>query len=155
MKISALEEYALRCLLQLAKSYDKGIPLSSEEISSKELISPAYTEKILQKLSKSGFVKSIRGTKGGYILTESPDKIFIGHVIKDIDGFLVSDICNNFSGISDECTHLFNCGIRPIWMNIYKYIYQVLDNTSLYDLLKDEENISKKIEEQFKEVLKV
>jgi Rrf2 family protein len=155
MKISALEEYALRCLLQLAKSYDKGIPLSSEEISSKELISPAYTEKILQKLSKSGFVKSIRGTKGGYILTESPDKIFVGHVIKDIDGFFISDICNNFSGTSDECTNLFNCGIRPIWMNIYKYIYQVLDNTSLYDLLKDEENISKKIEEQFKEVLKV
>lgn len=155
MKVSALEEYALRCLLQLAKSYDKGIPLSSEEISSKELISPAYTEKILQKLSKSGFVKSIRGTKGGYILTESPDKIFIGPVIKDIDGFLVSDICSNFSGTSDECTNLFNCGIRPIWMNIYKYIYQVLDNTSLYDLLKDEENISKKIEKQFKEVLKV
>jgi Rrf2 family protein len=155
MKISALEEYSLRCLLQLAKNYEKRIPLSSDEISSKELISPAYTEKILQKLSKLGFVKSIRGTKGGYILTKSPEEIFVGSVIKEIDGYFISDICNNFSGTSDECAHLVNCSIRPIWMNIYKYIYQVLDNTSLYDLLKDEEDISKNIEKQFREVLKI
>ncbi|GIW23176.1 MAG: hypothetical protein KatS3mg068_2183 [Candidatus Sericytochromatia bacterium] len=155
MKVSALEEYALRCLLQLARNYNKGIPLSSEEISSKELISPAYTEKILQKLSKSGFVKSIRGTKGGYILSDSPDKIFVGNVIREVDGFFVSDICNNFSGTSDECKNSLQCGIRPIWMNIYKYIYQVLDNTSLYDLLKDEDSISKNLEKQFKELSKV
>lgn len=138
MKVSALEEYALRCLLQLSKN-EEGSPMSAEEISTKENLSPAYIEKILQKLGKAGFVKSIRGTKGGYVLSKTPQEIIIGNVIKAIDGSFVSELCGYFSGTTPECTHIGGCGIRPLWMNIYKYIYDVLDKTTLYDLMKEEE----------------
>ncbi len=148
MKVSALEEYALRCLLQLAKISDQK-PVSAEEISTKELLSPAYIEKILQKLSKAGFVKSTRGTKGGYVLAKSPEDIKIGHVIRAVDGEFMSELCTHFSGNSPECTHIGGCGIRPLWANIYKYIYDVLDRTTLYDLMKDEANIALSISEKF------
>ncbi|MFN8578029.1 MAG: Rrf2 family transcriptional regulator [Candidatus Sericytochromatia bacterium] len=148
MKISALQEYSLRCLLQLTKNgSDK--PMSADEISKKELLSSAYVEKILQKLAKAGFVKSIRGTKGGYVLTEDPKNISIGSLMRVIDGSPMSEMCGHFSGTSEECTHISGCSIRPLWTNIYKYIYAVLDKTSLYDLLKEEENIAVSIEEKF------
>lgn len=148
MKVSALEEYGLRCLLQLARRED-GNPISAEEISKKEMLSQAYVEKILQKLNKAGFIKSIRGTKGGYILADSPENISIGHVIRTVDGTYMAEMCNHFSGNSDECTHITGCGIRPLWKNIYKYVYDVLDNTSLYDLMKEEENTALAIKEKF------
>ncbi len=148
MKISALQEYSLRCLLQLTKNgSDK--PMSADEISKKELLSSAYVEKILQKLSKSGFIKSIRGTKGGYVLADDPKNISIGSLMRVIDGSPMSEMCGHFSGTSEECTHISGCSIRPLWTNIYKYIYVVLDKTSLYDLLKEEENISVSIEQKF------
>ena len=115
--------------------------MSADEISKKELLSSAYVEKILQKLSKSGFIKSIRGTKGGYVLADDPKNISIGSLMRVIDGSPMSEMCGHFSGTSEECTHISGCSIRPLWTNIYKYIYVVLDKTSLYDLLKEEENI--------------
>lgn len=148
MKVSALEEYGLRCLLQLARRTD-GSPISADEISKKEMLSQAYVEKILQKLNKAGFIKSIRGTKGGYILASSPKEISIGHVIRAVDGTYMEEMCNHFSGTSSECTHITGCGIRPLWKNIYKYIYDVLDSTSLYDLMKEEENTALAIKEKF------
>ena len=148
MKVSALQEYGLRCLLQLAKNGSAG-PVSAEEISKKELLSSAYVEKILQKLAKAGFVKSIRGTKGGYVLISLPEDISIGHLMRVVDGSPISELCAHFSGHSEECTHISSCGIRPLWANIYKYIYDVLDKTSLRDRMKEERNTALVIEEKF------
>lgn len=148
MKISSLEEYGLRCLIQLAKSDQESL-MSAEEISKKEGLSIAYTEKILQKLSKAGFIKSIRGAKGGYALAETADQIMIGNVIRAIDGSFFAELCNHFSGNISECTHLSGCGIRPLWTNIYKYIFDVLDKTSLQDLLKEEDITALVLEERF------
>ncbi|MFN8671003.1 MAG: Rrf2 family transcriptional regulator [Candidatus Sericytochromatia bacterium] len=153
MKISAVEEYALRCLVQLAKS-ENGTPVSAEEISTRELLSPAYVEKILQRLNKVGFVKSLRGTKGGYILVKSSDEIMIGDVIRAVDGDFSSEMCGSFSGYSPECTHIGGCAIRPLWKNIYKYIFEVLDKTTLLDLIKDEKDTAFLLEQKFSENLK-
>lgn len=154
MKVSAIEEYGLRCLLQIAKNQEER-PMSADEISKKELLSTAYVEKILQRLGKTGVVKSIRGTKGGYILAKSPENISIGEVIRAVDGSFMSDLCNHFSGISDECAHISGCGIRPLWTNIYKYVYEVLDRTSLRDLMKEEENTALALEKKFLNSLEV
>lgn len=158
MKISAVEEYALRCLVQLAKN-DTNEPMSAEEISSRELLSPAYLEKILQRLNKIGVVRSLRGTKGGYILSKKPSEIIIGEVIRAVDGSFSSELCSSFSGNSPECTHITGCGIRPLWKNIYKYIFDILDRTTLDDLMTDEKEseflLGKKFTMSFNEALKI
>ena len=67
MKITAQEEYGLRCLLQLARM-PQGQIVSVKEIADKEGLSGANVEKLLRLLSHAGLVHSVRGIKGGYVL---------------------------------------------------------------------------------------
>src|SRR5258706_370264 len=76
MKLSAQEEYGVRCLIQVAgKSGAGGITIP--EISKAEGISPAHAAKLLRILRRSGFVKSVRGKVGGYSLSRPSDKVLI------------------------------------------------------------------------------
>jgi len=152
MKISSAEEYGLRCLLQLAKKED--IPISAEEIANNEDLSSTYTEKVLQILSKKGFVRSIRGAKGGYILTRTPDEIMVGHVIKAMNKGSVEK-CSTISKTNNTCIHISNCSLRPLWKSIFKYIYDVLDKTSLADLMKNEKAVSSDLSEHFKNLQEI
>ena len=70
MKVSAQEEYGLRCLLQLAP-LGEGEYLTLTQIAEREGISVANAGKLLWILNKAGLVSSIRGTKGGYRLARA------------------------------------------------------------------------------------
>ncbi len=71
MKISAQEEYGLRCLLQLARAESVGESLTLAQIARLEGISVANAGKLMWILTKAGLVQSQRGTKGGYSLLPS------------------------------------------------------------------------------------
>src|SRR5260370_22541573 len=79
MKITAQEEYGLRCILQLA-SVPAGEPLAGGEIARREGLSYPYVEKLLWTLKRAGLTKSHRGVKGGYVLSRSPEEISLGNV---------------------------------------------------------------------------
>jgi Rrf2 family iron-sulfur cluster assembly transcriptional regulator len=68
MKISAQEEYGLRCLLQLARAETMGETLTLSQLAQLEGISSANAGKLMWILSKAGLVQSTRGIKGGYAL---------------------------------------------------------------------------------------
>ncbi len=72
MKLSANEEYGLRCLVRLAYAGFAEQGLTIPEISQAEGVSPAYAAKILRALRKGGFVKAARGKEGGYTLARPP-----------------------------------------------------------------------------------
>jgi len=57
MKLSANEEYGLRCLVRIGYA-GKGGSLTIPEMSQAEGVSPAYAAKILRVLRKGGFVKA-------------------------------------------------------------------------------------------------
>lgn len=73
MRITAKEEYGLRCILQLASAPPRE-PLSAAEIARREGLSCPYVEKLLWTLKKAGFIKSHRGVKGGYVLARPPSR---------------------------------------------------------------------------------
>ncbi len=74
MKISAQEEYGLRCLLQLATlGVEESLTLN--QIAEREGISPANAGKLMWLLNKAGFVQAIRGIKGGYSLARAASEI--------------------------------------------------------------------------------
>ena len=77
MKLSANEEYGLRCLVRIGYAGEGG-SLTIPEISQAEGVSPAYAAKILRVLRKGGFVKAARGKEGGYTLARPAEKIVIG-----------------------------------------------------------------------------
>ncbi|MBT5876772.1 MAG: Rrf2 family transcriptional regulator [Candidatus Latescibacteria bacterium] len=143
MKVTAQEEYGLRCMLQLARNFGRE-PLVSRMISEQEGLSIDYVTKLLMLLRRANLVESVRGTKGGYALSRDPHSITIGQVIQSLstEGLIVTSAdshhCNHFSGQLDECVHLEGCGIRPVWVTLSKYISGLLEQISLADLMGEE-----------------
>ena len=86
MKISAQEEYGLRCLLQLARAETIGASLTLSQLAQLEGISTANAGKLLWILSKAGLVQSTRGIKGGYSLARPASQIRLNQVIRVLEG---------------------------------------------------------------------
>ena len=145
MKISAQEEYGLRCLLQLARARD-GQVMTVREIAGKEALSSAYVEKLLRLLAKAGLVHSLRGLRGGYVLNRAPSEITLGEVVRAIGQVpTTSHICTQFTGTQAECVHFSNCGIRSVWSGLTNYIQHFLDHATLESLLGDEDAVSNRL----------
>ncbi len=148
MKITAQEEYGLRCLLQLARS-EHGKVVSVKEIAAKEGLSRAYVEKLLRLLAKSDLVHSVRGINGGYVLNRQPYQINMAEVVRALGGMpVVEQICDDHTGTQASCMHVDNCGLRSVWSNLTQYMDQFLEATFLSSLLHDEAEVAQQISRQ-------
>ena len=101
MKISAQEEYGLRCLVQLACLED-GESLTLPQIAEREGISTANAGKLMWLLNKAGFVHSTRGTKGGYFLARPAADIRLSEIIRVLDQDVLTKHCENYTGVLDS-----------------------------------------------------
>lgn len=138
MRITAQEEYGLRCILQLA-SAPPGEPLSGAEIARREGLSYPYVEKLLGILKRAGLAKSHRGLKGGYMLARPAGQITLGDVGRALGGFQTSqDICRRYTGNLRTCIHDDDCGIRPVWIGITQYVLGVMDSIAISQILSKE-----------------
>lgn len=137
MRISALEEYGLRCALDLARHYEKGL-VSASKLAEREGISTEYASKILFLMRSSGLVRSERGNQGGFQLVESPDQISVKRVFDAVDPKVVDGhaFCNQHTGQRDECVHLGKCSIRSVWDDLSTHIDRLLAQLTLSDLLE-------------------
>lgn len=148
MKFSALEEYGLRCLLQIVKS-GKENGLTIPEIAELEGLSEANVAKILRILRLNFIVEAERGQYGGYRLTRKPEEITLREVLYVLGGKLYeNDFCSTYSAEKTICASWNDCSIRSVWKNIQKVIDEVLGNLTLKDLLGPERHIDKILEEK-------
>ena len=142
MKLSAQEEYGLRCLLRIAKA-EPGPALTIPQIGAAEGLSVAYTGKLMRVLRQGGFVTSTRGQAGGYSLARPARQIAIGDVLDRLGGRLVEeDFCNQFAGNSPVCTRSIDCAMRSLWSALQGAVDQVLARTTLDDLTRDEQQMT-------------
>src|SRR3712207_3152730 len=130
MKVSAQEEYGLRCLLQLAR-LGAGEALTLGQIAECEGISQANAGKVLWLLNKAGLVASTRGTKGGYTLARPADEIRLSEVIKVLDEGEVEGHCKSYPGVLDSWVHTGDCGIRSVIVNVHEGVERALSGISL------------------------
>jgi Rrf2 family protein len=138
MKVSAQEEYGLRCLLRLGAQGDRG-SLTIPEISRAEGISPEYVAKLMRILRRGGLVTSSRGATGGYSLSRPAGQISAGEALTVLGGRLFeSDFCERHAGAETLCTHSIDCSIRSLWQALQTAVDQVLAKTTLKDLLCSE-----------------
>ncbi len=145
MKITAMQEYGLRCILQLA-AHQGEKPLTVREIAQKERLTSVYVAKILVTLRRSGLVRSVRGVKGGYSLSRPAREISVGGVLATLGQVdLGKDLCTRFTGDAAVCTHMDNCGIRPVWGVLTQYIYGFLNQLNLEQLVQDESRVAQEI----------
>ncbi len=142
MKISAQEEYGLRCLVQLAH-LDEGESLTLAQVAEREGISVANAGKLLWILSKAGLVQSLRGTKGGYRLARPASEIRLSEVIKVLDEDEVQEHCKSYTGVLDVCVHTGDCGIRPVILGLHEIVLKAMSEITLAQLLGTEAKVDR------------
>ena len=141
MKISAQEEYGLRCLVQLANLSEKE-SLTLPQIAELEGISVANAGKLMWLLNKAGFVQATRGTKGGYALARPAGEIRLNEVIKVLDADVLNKHCESYTGILDSCVHKGDCGIRPVIVGLHEIVENALSQITLAQLVGEEATVS-------------
>jgi len=131
MKLSTRTRYGVRAILELAESAGKG-PLQLRIIARRQDISVKYLEQLMAVLKSAGFVRSIRGAKGGYILAKPPDKIRLDKVFYCLEGTVTTAEC-----VEDEkyCQRAAGCAARIIWTQVHEAIEKVLEAITLQDLI--------------------
>lgn len=136
MKLSAQDEYGLRCLLRLARQ-PRGRSLTIPEISQAEGISHHNVAKYLAVLRKRGFVGSERGQRGGYTLARRPEEIVVSEVLASLGGRLFDPaFCDHHTGVEDTCQHSsVDCTIRGLWIQVQSAVDRVLGSTTLRDMM--------------------
>src|SRR5215211_1094958 len=143
MKISAQEEYGLRCLVQLASLSD-GESLTLPQIAEREGISAANAGKLMWLLNKAGFVQAIRGTKGGYSLARPANEIRLNEVIKVLDADEIDNHCESYTGVLQTCVHKGDCGIRPVIVGLHEIIENALSQITLAQLVGTEAKVDER-----------
>ena len=141
MKISAQEEYGLRCLLQLARAETVGESLTLSQLARLEGRSTANAGKLMWILSKAGLVQSTRGTKGGYSLARPASEIHLNRVIRVLEGEPAESHCKSYAGVLDACVHTGDCGIRPVIVELHQIVDNALAEITLSQLLGTEANV--------------
>lgn len=111
-------------MMELAHKYGEG-PTSLKSIAEKHQLSEHYLEQLIAPLRNAGLVKSIRGAYGGYILSNNPEDISAGDVIRVLEG-PISPV--DFTEEDDPAK-------RDLWIRIKNSIAEVLDSTTLANLI--------------------
>ncbi len=131
MKISTKGRYALRLMLDLATNRS-GDPIRLKDVAARQEISEKYLEQIISVLNKAGFVRSIRGPMGGYVLTREPEEYTVGMILRLTEGSLNLVECVEASG---NCEREADCVTRIVWKKIGDAINGVVDRITLEDLV--------------------
>ena len=132
MKISTKRRYALRLMLDLA-IYNTGEPVSLKDVARRQQISEKYLEQIISVLNKAGFVRSVRGAQGGYMLTKEPAEYTVGSVLRLTEGDLAPVSCVGMDSV--DCDRRDGCVTVRIWEQLNEAVNNVVDNITVADMV--------------------
>jgi len=138
MRLSKRGEYGLRAMMRLAEFYRPGaepVITQIKEVSEIEKIPIKYLEQILLALKNAGLLQSRMGQGGGYYLAKPPGQIFLGQIVRILDGPLAPIRCVSQTAYEPcDCPDEKTCGLRLVMGDVRDAIADILDNTSLEDV---------------------
>ncbi len=130
MKLSARSRYGTRLMLDLAEHYHNG-PMHLTAVARHQGISVKYLEQIIIPLKKANYVKSLRGPKGGHILTKPPEEITIGEIVALLEDGASLAVCSENPGV---CERASICPTRYIWQEAAQAMFGKLESITLADV---------------------
>ena len=134
MKLSRRGQYGVLALQDLANEYGTG-PVPLKAIASRQGISENYLEQLMGTMRKAGFVRSVRGAQGGYMLARAPWEISIGEIIVTMEGPIAFADCMLLEGDAAAlCKKTCCCPRRSVWDRIGSRITDVLNSITLEEL---------------------
>jgi Rrf2 family iron-sulfur cluster assembly transcriptional regulator len=131
MKLSTRSRYGTRLMVDLAQHYRLGaVPVS--DIARRQGISVKYLEQLIIPLRKAGLITSVRGTKGGHLLSKSPEEITSGQIVRALEKENVLVEC-----IEDPntCERVDKCPTRNLWKLAGSALFRELDSVTLAELI--------------------
>lgn len=135
MKLSTKGRYGLRALVDLAQ-YSEEVPVSISSIAARQDISERYLEQLMSMLKKAGFVKSIRGAGGGYVLAKAAGDISVGDILRALEGSLEPVECGAYHP-EMGCQTADKCVTKYVWKKINESISRTVDEIKLDQLVRE------------------
>lgn len=137
VRISSRGEYGVRAMFDLAQHYGEG-PIPLKMIAERKNISEHYLEQLMGSLRKAGLVSSVRGAQGGYELSDHPENVSVGDIIRALEGSVLSihglESDGDAAGKSPD-----DLVLRSMWHRLADGVNDVLDSVTLAQLC-DEAN---------------
>ncbi len=134
MRLTRAGEYAVRCVLHLAKQEPDAL-VSRQTIADQCRIPPHFLAKIAQQLAKAGIIEIMQGTRGGYRLIRRPAEVSLLEVIEAIIGEIFLNDCV----IRPEtCQASPDCAVHRVWVRARDELRRVLGSVSFEDLVREE-----------------
>ncbi|UCG37866.1 MAG: Rrf2 family transcriptional regulator [bacterium] len=143
MKVTTRSSYTVRALLDLAQHSLDGRPVRLSDISEREGISHAYLEQLFNRLKKVEVVRGRKGPGGGYVLGKNARSIFMGEVIRAVEGEEKLFLCTEDTPEGEGCPRYPECITHLLWERLSQRFHQYLNSISLADLLKEAESLEK------------
>ena len=133
VRLSSKGRYAVMALADLAK-FSQNEPISLRDISLRQGISLVYLEQLFLKLKKEKIVLSVRGNKGGYILSKSAKEIKILDILKAVEEKIKTLGCekNSKKGCNGKSS---KCITHNLWDELENYINDFFEKKTLNDLI--------------------
>ena len=147
MRITNKGEYGLRIAMRLARNYHNGEPTTTHEIAQIEHLPEEYVQKLLWELLRAGIVESRRGAKGGFVLAKPPREITARQIVWTLEGGIFEVACLRFMEGEKRCMYLdlHDCGLRGLWVNIYKKVNELLSEANLELLIQEEDRVKERL----------
>ncbi|HEX2937954.1 MAG TPA: Rrf2 family transcriptional regulator [Ruminiclostridium sp.] len=134
MRISTKGRYGLRAMLDLAVN-SNGEKVSLFSIAKRQDISVNYLEQVFSVLRKAGYVNSIKGASGGYLLAMDPSKIKVGDILRSLEGDLV--VVDEITDSGQSSNNIQLCIKKNVWDKFNESIAKAADSITLRDLVEN------------------
>jgi Rrf2 family protein len=133
--LSAKCKYGLKAMVHIVRHGAKG-PVLIAEVAEAERIPKKFLDVILLGLKTNGLLSSKKGKGGGYQLALPPDKIFVGDIVRILDGPLAPVSCVSRTAYRPctDCADERACVIRAVMEEVRDAIAAILDHTTLLDM---------------------
>jgi Rrf2 family transcriptional regulator, iron-sulfur cluster assembly transcription factor len=132
MKLSTRSRYGTRLMLDMAQHYRDG-PIHLGDIAKRQDVSVKYLEQIIIPLKKAHYIESVRGSKGGYILTKPPEEITVGEIVATLEQGTGLVEC---VAVPTVCERADICPTRILWKEASQAMFDRLEAVTLADLME-------------------
>lgn len=137
MKVSTKGRYALRMMIEFGLNPDQCTKIN--QVAARQGISDKYLEQIVTILHRAGYVRSIRGAQGGYMLTKKPEEYTVGMILRQTEGSLSPVSC--LDDDVNQCERAGLCATLTVWRQLKDAIDQVVDSVTLADLIEEQKRM--------------
>lgn len=125
-------KYGLKAMIDLA-NLEKGQTAFVSDIAARNNIPKKFLDAILLELRNEGMLRSKKGPGGGYALSKSASDIYIGQVIRALDGPLAPIRCASRTAFEacEDCSDPAACQVRRSMTDVRDAMAAVLDTMTL------------------------